>query len=106
MIPLEPRFDEPNVHIESMLVDRSVRGFRIADAMMYAFLRNRTETSFSLHVLPENAAAIRASERVGGPSFRPLDSGTAIMPCSTRGELECAIGLRAAAIGGVGLYRR
>ncbi|WP_280381445.1 PfkB family carbohydrate kinase [Nocardia wallacei] len=72
MIPLEPRFDEPNVHIESMLVDQSVRGFRIADAMMYAFLRNRTETSFSLHVLPENAAAIRASERVGGPSFRPL----------------------------------
>ncbi|MET8798037.1 PfkB family carbohydrate kinase, partial [Nocardia sp. NPDC004568] len=71
-VPLHIQFGEPNVHIESMLVDQSVRGFRIADAMMYAFLRNRTEPAFTLHVASENEAAIQVCERVGGPGVGPL----------------------------------
>lgn len=55
-----------------MLVDRSMRGRRIADAMLYTLLLHRRESSFSLYVRPENETAVKVYERVAGTDHGPI----------------------------------
>ncbi|WP_040789535.1 hypothetical protein [Nocardia paucivorans] len=65
------RFEEPNVHITAMVVDRSARGFDTADAMLNEFLLNRSESLVSMQVDANDRIAIEVAERVVGPGFHP-----------------------------------
>lgn len=74
--PALPSLPERSLYLARMAVADGFRGCGIAKLLMEDFFRRRSyETSYCLHVLKENASAVRFYSRLGFESFGEERSG-------------------------------